>query len=191
MNVKVSLLSLPATVNEVFEFDWRDGSAQVVSSLGPADAVVDEKWARGKLSRNAMMGWAVEHWHWVSKMNAPPFSICSKAPPDVIAMEMGNYHEENDDEKPHLEIVLRFAKANGADVEKVKAGRGLPTTRSWANWLVQVAKEDLFREGERPVETAADDRKSLVHLAVDALHHLGRSFDGLSARILSGLACGG
>src|SRR5713226_8907539 len=103
-----------------------------------ANHPMTEKWARGELSRNAMMGWAVEHWHWVSKMVSSPFSICSKAPPrDVIAMEMANYHEENDDEKPHLEIVLRFARANGADVEKVKAGRGLPTTRSWANWLVQ------------------------------------------------------
>ncbi len=35
----------PATVNDVFDFDWKQGSPEVVSSLGPTDAVVDEKWA--------------------------------------------------------------------------------------------------------------------------------------------------
>ena len=38
-----------------------------------------EKWAEGKLSRNAMMGWAIEHWHWVSKMPQAAFYICAKA----------------------------------------------------------------------------------------------------------------
>jgi putative ABC transport system permease protein len=31
-----------ATVNDVFEFDWRDGSPEVASSLGPTGAIVDE-----------------------------------------------------------------------------------------------------------------------------------------------------
>ncbi len=129
-----------------------------------ANHPMTEKWARGELSRNAMMGWAVEHWHWVSKMVSSPFSICSKAPPrDVIAMEMANYHEENDDEKPHLEIVLRFAKANGADVEKVKAGRGLPTTRSWANWLVQVAREEPWIAAVAALRIGTESQSPLLY----------------------------
>lgn len=106
-----------------------------------ANHPLTEKWVQGKLSRNAMMGWAIEHWHWVSKMPQAAFYICAKAPKDVIASELENLHEETDEARPHLEIVLRFAKVNGANIEKIKAGRGLPTTEAWANWLVQVAKE--------------------------------------------------
>jgi pyrroloquinoline-quinone synthase len=128
-----------------------------------ANHPMTEKWARGELGRNAMMGWAVEHWHWVSKMVSPPFAICSKAPPDVIAMEMANYHEENDDEKPHLEIVLRFARANGADVAKVKAGRGLPTTRCWANWLVQVAKDEPWIAAVAALRIGTESQSPLLY----------------------------
>jgi putative ABC transport system permease protein len=35
----------PVTANDVFHFDWKDGSAETASSLGPDDAIVDEKWA--------------------------------------------------------------------------------------------------------------------------------------------------
>ena len=55
-----------------------------------------------------MMGWAIEHWHWVSKMPQADFYICAKAPKDVIAAELENLHEETDEARPHLEIVLRF-----------------------------------------------------------------------------------
>ncbi|MBM3667903.1 MAG: FtsX-like permease family protein [Actinobacteria bacterium] len=36
----------PATVNDVFDFDWREGSAETAAGLGPTDAVVDDNWAR-------------------------------------------------------------------------------------------------------------------------------------------------
>ena len=54
--------------------------------------------------------------------------------------ELDNFHEETDPERSHLDIVLRFAEANGADLAAVKAGRGLPTTRSWVAFLKNVAK---------------------------------------------------
>src|SRR5262250_1781184 len=84
-----------------------------------ANHPLTEKWVEGKLSRNAMMGWAIEHWHWVSKMPQAAFYICAKAPKDVIAAELENLHEETDEARPHLEIVLRFGKANGADIDAV------------------------------------------------------------------------
>ncbi len=42
-----SYLSLidPATVNDIFDFDWREGSAETASGLGTTDAFVDEGWA--------------------------------------------------------------------------------------------------------------------------------------------------
>jgi pyrroloquinoline-quinone synthase len=128
-----------------------------------ANHPMTEKWARGELGRNAMMGWAVEHWHWVSKMNPVPFHISSKAPTDVIAMEMANFHEENDDARPHLEIVLRFAQANGADIDAVKRGRGLPTTRSWANFLNWTAKDEPWIAGMAAVRIGTESQSPLLY----------------------------
>jgi putative ABC transport system permease protein len=34
-----------ATINEVTELEWKQGSPEILSNLGPDDAVVDEKWA--------------------------------------------------------------------------------------------------------------------------------------------------
>ena len=36
----------PKTATDVVTLDWREGSTETLASLGPADAVVDEKWAR-------------------------------------------------------------------------------------------------------------------------------------------------
>ncbi len=42
-----SFLSLvdPATVNDVFDFEWREGGPETIAALGPTDAVADEGWA--------------------------------------------------------------------------------------------------------------------------------------------------
>lgn len=122
-----------------------------------------EQWKRGELSRNAMMGWAIEHWHWVSRMDAPPFQICAKAPPDVRAMELANYGEENDEEHSHLDIVLRFAAANGADIEAVKRGRGLRTTRAWADWLIQVCKDQPWIAGVAAMRIGTESQSPLLY----------------------------
>jgi pyrroloquinoline quinone (PQQ) biosynthesis protein C len=89
-----------------------------------------QKWARGGLSRNALMGWAVEHYHWTSNTAPANFYKMAEAPQDVRAALLENYLEERDPKNPHVNIVLRFAEANGANVDEVKRGRGLPTTEA-------------------------------------------------------------
>ena len=111
------------------------------------DHPMTDKWAKGELGRNALMGWAVEHWHWVSKMPTANFYICAHAPMDVIGLQIANFRDETAEERPHLDIVLRFAEANGADIEEVKKGRGLPTTRAWADWLIKVALTESWIAG--------------------------------------------
>lgn len=106
-----------------------------------------DKWARGELSRNALMGWGIEHWHWISNVNDATFYRCARAPRDVKLALLGNWNEETDPERPHLDIVLRFAGANGADVAAVKRGRGLPTTEAWVAWQVQVARDQSWVAG--------------------------------------------
>ena len=122
-----------------------------------------EKWAAGKISRNARMGWAVEHWHWVSKMTPAYIGICMSAPRDVIGFTLANYGEENDDSHSHLDIVLRFAKANGADIAKVTAGRGLPTTESWVRFLLDASKREPWIIGCAALNIGTESQSPLLY----------------------------
>lgn len=117
---------------------WKEMEA-AVDERHCADHPMTEKWARGELGRNAMRGWATEQYHWVSNVRAKDFYICAHAPDDVIETQMGTRNEEIDPEHSHLDIMLRFAKANGGDPDRIKTERGLPTTRSWVAWIDAVA----------------------------------------------------
>src|SRR5437016_1913193 len=70
-----------------------------------ANHPMTEKWAQGELSRRALMGWAVEHYHWTKNMPAATFYRCAKAPPDVRNSELRNRMEEDDPQRPHRDIV--------------------------------------------------------------------------------------
>ncbi len=109
-----------------------------------ANHPMTEKWVRGELGRNALMGWGIEHYHWISNLSNGKQGELPSAPVDVQDSEAENFQEENDPERSHLEIVLRFAEANGANLEEVRAGRGLPTTEAWVAWLNRVTEEESF-----------------------------------------------
>ena len=159
-----------------------------------------QQWARGELSRNALMGWAVEHYHWVSNTAPATFYKLAEAPPDVRAAILRNYLEERDPRNPHVDIVLRFAAANGADVDAVKRGRGLPTTEAWVafqrrvardeGWIAGVAATNIGTESQSPLlystvlsalrEKYGFDEHTIEHfwLHVDAdTEHGGRAFE--------------
>lgn len=120
---------------------FRAAMQEAVLERHCANHPMTEKWARGELSQNCLKGIAVEHWHWISHAPEWNFPICGKAPRDVIDLQLGNWREESDKKRPHLEIILKFAKANGADIDAVKSGTGLPTTRAWVDWLKKVTFE--------------------------------------------------
>jgi len=128
-----------------------------------ANHPLTEKWAQGKLSRNAMMGWGTEHWHWVSKMPAANFYISANAPKDVIEMEMENFREETGEARSHLDIVLRFARVNGAKIDEIKAGRGLPTTEAWTNWLLRVAREQHWIAAVAACRVGTESQSPLLY----------------------------
>jgi pyrroloquinoline-quinone synthase len=123
-------------------------------------------WARGELGRDALRGWAVEHYHWVSHMSTPNFYICAHAPKDVINLQVDNFGDENDDERPHLDIVLRFAEANGADIDEVKKGRGLPTTRAWVDWLTKTALNESWIAGIAATRVGTESQSPLLYSKV-------------------------
>ena len=130
-----------------------------------------DKWSRGEVSRDTIKGTAAEIWHWISHLIPEAFfSICAKAPQDVIDMEMENYREETDPKNPHMDLILRFAKACGHDLEELKAGRGLPTTEAWANWELRVAKEESWIAGVAAVHIASEAQEpALIQRILPAL----------------------
>ena len=132
-----------------------------------ADHPMWDKLAAGELGRRACMGWAVEHYHWISTMlREATFSICAKAPADVIEVELENFREEEDPDEPHMEIVLKFAKANGADLDEVRSGEGLPTTRSWSAWLRHVAKEEPWYCGVAAIRIGTESQSPRLYSKV-------------------------
>ena len=109
-----------------------------------ANHPLTEKWAAGKLSRNAMMGWAIEQYHWISNIYRGELYKAANTPLAVQRLLLGNYLEESDPERPHLDIILRFCTANGGEAEAAKRGRGLPTTEAWATWFNRVCRDESF-----------------------------------------------
>ena len=101
----------------VVSTSFRDELRAAVDERHCADHPMTDKWARGELGRDALMGWGVEHYHWISNIRPNTFYKLAKAPPDVREMILENFQEENDPNRPHLPIVLKFAQANGADID--------------------------------------------------------------------------
>ncbi len=128
-----------------------------------ANHPMTEKWAKGELSRNCLMGIAVEHWHWIKNASRWNFPLCAKAPRDVIALQLENYMEENDDDRPHISIIQRFAQVNGADLEEMRKSPGLPTTRAWANWLVEVGKEQPWYCGIAAARVGTESQSPMLY----------------------------
>jgi pyrroloquinoline-quinone synthase len=125
-----------------------------------------QQWARGELGRNALMGWAVEHYHWVSNTPAATFYRLAKAPNDARAQILANYLEERDPSRPHHPIVLRFAAANGADLDEVRRGRGLPTTEAWVAFLIRVAREESWLASVAATTIGTESQSPLLYSTV-------------------------
>ena len=70
-----------------------------------------DKIAAGEAKREAITGAITEHWHWISNLLPEAFyNICSRAPQDVIDMEVENLEEETDPENPHVDLIVRFRR---------------------------------------------------------------------------------
>lgn len=139
-----------------------------------ANHPMTEKWARGELSRNALRGWATEHYHWVSHMLPAFFDICAHddTPKDVIRHEISTHDEESDEDRSHIDIVLRFAQANGGNVEEIKRGRGLPSTESWRRFLRAAAKEPSWVAGIAAIMGTESQSPMLYSKVLPALRNV-------------------
>jgi pyrroloquinoline-quinone synthase len=131
-----------------------------------ADHPMTEKWAQGKLGKKCMMGWAVEQFHWVSRMRPKDFYICAHAPNDVIDAQMETRQEEIDPDHSHLDIMLRFAQANGGNPAKIKKEQGLPTTRSWVAFLTDTARDNPWYCGMAAIRIGTESQSPRLYSKV-------------------------
>ena len=61
-----------------------------------ANHPLTEKWAAGKLSRNALMGWGIEQYHWISNIYRGELFKAANTPLAVQRLLLENYLEESD-----------------------------------------------------------------------------------------------
>ena len=115
------------------------------------------KIAAGEAKREAITGAITEHWHWLSNVLPEAFfNICSRAPQEVIDMEVENLEEETDPENPHLDLVIRFAEACGVPREQLDKGRGLPTTEMWTLWELDITRNQPWYAGVAGVHISSE-----------------------------------
>ena len=128
-----------------------------------ANHPLTEKWAAGQISKNAMMGWGIEQYHWISNIYKGELYKAANTPLEAQHLLLSNYLDEVDPERPHLDIILRFAAANGADIEKVKKSRGLPTTEAWVAWFNRVCKEESFIASVAATNIGTESQSPLLY----------------------------
>lgn len=115
------------------------------------------KWAAGEVKRETVAGAIREHWYWISTVLPTMFfNICSKAPQDVIDMELENLQEETDPDNPHQDLIVRFAAACGISKAELDAGRGLPTTECWANWELKTTRDEPWIAGMAAIHVSSE-----------------------------------
>lgn len=100
-----------------------------------------DMWRDGTLPREALAGWAQEHYHytkdvvWLSGVNLVDIPY-----EDVREMYRQSLAEEMNPDDPHVEMLLRFAEAMGADREALKASKPLPTTQAMLDWAYIITR---------------------------------------------------
>ena len=114
------------------------------------------EWARGALSKRCMAGCMAESYHYVSRIVPAFFMIASRAPADVVEMELENYGDEMNPANPHPELFLRFIAACGEDPDAVRNGRGLPSTELWTEWLWTLAKDEPWQAAVAAIHVGSE-----------------------------------
>ena len=106
-----------------------------------------QTWARGELSREAMALWAKEHFHYTKDFYRWYAKMIAACPwPDGRQVYIETIAEEYAPGAEHKGLVLRFAKACGADPEYVARTRPLPSTAALCNWLELLTSRGRFLE---------------------------------------------
>lgn len=108
-----------------------------------------QAWARGELSRETLALWAKEHYHYTHafvRWYALMIAACPVGWADAREVYIETIAEEYRPGAEHMNMVLRFAAACGADPEYIKRSRPLPSTQALRDYLELLTTRGQFLE---------------------------------------------
>ncbi|HZS00309.1 MAG TPA: iron-containing redox enzyme family protein [Chloroflexota bacterium] len=106
-----------------------------------------EAWASGKLTREQLGLWAVEHYHYTSDLWRFIGRILANC--DVAAgraVELDNMADEENPEDVHNDQLTDFIAACGLDPQRAIQADPLPTTKALRDWLFLLCDRRTWQE---------------------------------------------
>jgi len=145
-------------------------------------------WADGKLSREQLGQWAVQHYYYISVI-PQQFAVLYARMPDpegrhVLMEDLVGEKMPDHPEKSHPNLLLKFARACGltdADVLSAEAnGQILPGTRAMRAWIWELASLRPLHEACAGIMVALEGQlPTLYPLYISAMEKMGFTEDEL------------
>ena len=125
-------------------------------------------WNDGKITVEALRGYARQYYHFVSEFPMLVSSVHSKTPyeEDRILI-LDNLNEEENKDLPHSELWLRFAEGIGVKRDKINA-RMLPETREMIDEIRKLTSKG-FLEGSAALLAYEAQISEIAKLKADGL----------------------
>ncbi len=147
-----------------------------------------QMWADGKLSREQLGQWAIQHYYYISVI-PPQFAVLYARMTDPVGRHllMENLVGEempHTPEKSHPNLLLKFARACGVSEETVlaaeAAGEILSGTRAMRAWIWELASIRPLHEASAGIMVALEGQlPTLYPLYIAALEKMGFTDDEL------------
>ena len=125
-------------------------------------------WNEGKISLDALRGYAQQYYHFVSEFPRFVSGVHSKTPyeEDRIFI-LDNLNEEEDKQLPHSELWLRFAEGIGINRDKINF-RMLPETKEMIDEMRELTSKG-FLEGSAAILAYEAQIPEIAKLKMDGL----------------------
>lgn len=150
---------------------------EAVASLSPLRHPFYRAWAAGKLSLEALTGYAARYHHHVLRFPTYVSALHSRCPSLPARQELlRNLMDEEGCEEHHAELWLRFTDALGLSRPGVEAAAPLPETLRLHRTLWALATEAPFAEGLAALHAYEAHVPEVVAAKIQALsEHYGMS----------------
>ncbi|HEY7066884.1 MAG TPA: iron-containing redox enzyme family protein [Chloroflexota bacterium] len=126
---------------------FRDEMVAMVRRRHCVTHPLTDAWAEGKLSREQLGLWAVEHYHYTSDLWRFIGRILGNCPvPAARAVELDNLADEENPEDVHNDQLLDFITACGLDARQAIQQEALPTTKALRDWLFLLCDRRSWQE---------------------------------------------
>ena len=145
-------------------------------------------WAQGKLSREQLGRWAVQHYYYIAEI-PQQFAALYARLPDLDARQhllenlLGEEMPETP-EKRHPDLLIKFAEASGIPGEQVRDAdlhdEILPTTRAMRAWIWELSSIRHLAESAAGIMVALEGQLPTLYPAyVKAMRKMGYGEDDM------------